>query len=186
MSRIRIARADDASAILAIYAPVVRDTPISFEVEVPPVDEMRRRIDSTLATYPWLVHLDEAGQVDGYVYASRYAERLAYQWSVGVTAYVRADTRRQGVARQLYDELFRHLVALGYCQAVAAITLPNAASVGLHEAVGFRPVGVYRRVGHKLGHWHDVGHWQRGLQEPVEPPALRPFGHGPAARHSGD
>ena len=178
MSRIRIACPDDAAAIQAIYAPVVRNTPISFEVDVPSVDEMRRRIDGTLTTHPWLVHLDHAGQVDGYVYASRHAERLAYQWSVGVTAYVRADTRRQGVARQLYEELFRHLVALGYCQAVAGITLPNEASVGLHEAVGFRPVGVYRRIGHKLGRWHDVGHWQRSLQEPVEAPALRPFANG--------
>ncbi len=175
MTRIRIAHPDDAAAVQAIYAPVVADTAISFELDPPTVDEMRRRIHTTLATYPWLVHLDASGAVDGYVYASRYRERKAYQWSVDVTAYVRADARGQGVGRQLYARLFDELVALGYCQAFAGITLPNAASVGLHRAVGFEPQGVSRRAGHKLGAWHDVSWWQRSLQEPEAPPTLQPF-----------
>lgn len=175
---IRIAHPDDAAAVQAIYAPVVRDTPISFEVDPPGIDEMRRRIDTTLDTFPWLVHLDAQGAVDGYVYASRHRERQAYQWSVDVTVYVRADARRQGVGQQLYRALFDRLVPLGYCQAFAGITLPNAASVGLHESVGFRPVGVFPRSGHKLGAWHDVGWWQRPLQQPDEPPRLRPFARG--------
>jgi len=173
--RIRTATPDDAAAVQAIYAPIVRDTAISFETEPPTVDEMRRRIAATLAQYPWLVALDEAGAVCGYVYASRYAERHAYRWSVTVTAYVRADQRGRGVGRNLYGELLRQLTELGYCQAYAGITLPNDASVALHEAVGFERVGIFRNAGHKLGRWHDVGWWQRALQRPDPPPEPRPF-----------
>lgn len=91
--QIRLATPDDARAVLAIYAPVVTDTAISFETEPPSLDEMRHRIQATLRRYPWLVALDDAGGVAGYVYASRHAERAAYRWSVGVTAYVRAESR---------------------------------------------------------------------------------------------
>lgn len=174
--RIRTATPDDAAAVHAIYAPVVRDTPISFETEAPPVDEMRRRIESTLPLFPWLVALDEAGAVSGYVYASRYAERAAYRWSATVTVYVRADRRGHGVGRALYGELLDHLRRLGYCRAYAGITLPNAASVGLHEALGFEPVGVFADAGHKFGRWHDVGWWQLGLQRPERPAEPLAFG----------
>lgn len=173
--RIRTATPDDAAAVQAIYAPIVRDTPISFETDVPTVDEMRRRIAATLVQFPWLVALDEAGAVCGYVYASRYAERPAYRWSATVTAYVRADQHGRGIGRALYGELLRLLTGLGYCQAYAGITLPNAASVGLHEAVGFERVGVFGNAGHKLGRWHDVGWWQRTLQRPDPPPEPRAF-----------
>ncbi len=170
---IRTATPDDAAAVQAIYAPIVRDTSISFETEPPTADEMRQRIIATLAQFPWLVALDDAGAVAGYVYASRYAERRAYRWSATVTAYVRADQRGRGVGKALYGELLAQLTALGYCQAFAGITLPNAGSVALHESVGFRPVGVYPAVGYKLGAWHDVGWWQLPLRERRgEPPAL--------------
>lgn len=178
MASIRIAHPDDAAALQAIYAPIVAQTVISFELEPPPVDELRRRITYTLETLPWLVHLDATGAVNGYVYASRHRERAAYQWSVDVSAYVRADARGQGVGSRLYRRLFDELVALGYCQAFAGITLPNAPSVALHESVGFRPLGVFRKAGHKLGAWHDVGWWQRELQDPATPQPLRAFGRG--------
>ncbi|MFO1327187.1 MAG: arsinothricin resistance N-acetyltransferase ArsN1 family B [Rubrivivax sp.] len=171
---IRPARPDDAADIQAIYAPVVRDTPISFETEVPSVDEMRRRIVDTMRQYPWLVALDDAGAVSGYVYAGRYAERLAYRWSVGVTAYVREDCRGRGIGKSLYGALFERLAAQGYCQAYAGITQPNAASVALHESVGFTRVGIFANAGHKLGRWHDVGYWQRAIQRPDPPPEPRP------------
>jgi len=173
--RIRTATAADATAVQAIYAPIVRDTSISFETEPPTVVEMGQRITATLAQFPWLVALDDEGAVCGYVYASRYAERLAYRWSATVTAYVRADQRGRGVGRALYAELLRQLTALGYCQAYAGITLPNEASVALHEAVGFVRVGVFANAGHKHGRWHDVGWWQRALQRPDPPPEPRPF-----------
>jgi phosphinothricin acetyltransferase len=167
---IRIASPADAEAITAIYAPIVRDTVISFEIEPPSVDEMRARVLSTLKLLPWLVSLDEQGVVNGYAYAGRHRERAAYQWSVDTTSYVRADSRGRGVGKALYSALFAELVGLGYFQAFAGIALPNDASVGLHESVGFKPVGTYRNVGFKQGAWHDVGWWQRALQEPSANP----------------
>jgi phosphinothricin acetyltransferase len=177
MGPIRTARLDDAAAIHAIYAPLVASTVISFELDVPTIDEMRRRIATTLERLPWLVSEDEAGALDGYVYASPHRERAAYRWSVDVTAYVRADRRGCGVGKRLYPCLFDALARLGYHQAFAGIALPNAASVALHEAVGFVPLGIYRDVGYKLGAWHDVGWWQRALQAstpPVEPIPFQP------------
>jgi phosphinothricin acetyltransferase len=173
---IRTATPADAEAIAAIYAPIVRDTPISFELEPPTAAQMRERIEATLQRLPWLVSLDEHGAVDGYVYAGRHRERAAYQWAVDTTVYVRADRRGRGVGRRLYGRLFGLLAELGYFQAFAGIALPNAGSVALHESVGFTPVGVYRDVGYKMGAWRDVGWWQKRLQplqEPPQPP--RPF-----------
>jgi phosphinothricin acetyltransferase len=118
--------------------------------------------------------------VAGYVYAGRHRDPPSYQWSVNTSAYVRSDVRGQGIGRRLYAALFEELVRLGYHRAFAGIALPNAASVALHEAVGFTPLGVYERVGFKHGAWHDVGWWQRTLREgePDGPPRL--FG-GPQA-----
>jgi L-amino acid N-acyltransferase YncA len=161
---IRDARSTDAAAIHAIYAPVVSNTVISFETEVPSVDEMASRMHKTQLSLPWLVGVSEGGELQGYVYASKFRERAAYRWTVEVTAYVHENARGQGVARRLYGELFDRLVALGYFQAIATITLPNAASVALHESVGFRPAGLFHAVGHKLGAWRDVGYWQKPLQ----------------------
>jgi len=176
MSHIRPARADDAPAIAAIYAPIVENTTISFETEPPTVDEMRSRIISTLERLPWLVAVDDSGAVKGSAYASRHRERAAYQWSVDVSAYVRENARGQGVGKALYVELFRQLVDLGYCQAFAGVALPNAASIALHESVGFEPIGVYRRVGYKHGAWRDVAWWQKTLQEVERPAPPRRFG----------
>ena len=158
---VRVATADDAEAIARIYAPIVEHTVISFELEVPTVDEMRRRIVATLVRFPWLVSVDAHGAVDGYVYASRHRARAAYQWSVDVTAYVREGARGRGVGKRLYTRLFE---------------LPNAASIALHESVGFEPLGIYRDVGFKRGAWHDVGWWQRALQPPTSPQEPKPFG----------
>lgn len=163
---IRSVTPGDAEAIAAIYAPIVRDTTISFELEPPDTEEMRTRIEKTLQVLPWLVSQDAAGAVSGYVYASKHRERAAYQWSVDVTAYVRDDCRGQGVAKRLYLRLFEELVRLGYYQAFAGIALPNDASIALHESVGFEALGVYKKVGFKLGAWRDVGWWQRELQAP--------------------
>jgi phosphinothricin acetyltransferase len=168
---IRVATPDDAQAIADIYAPIVRDTTISFELEPPSVAEMRGRVKKTLPVLPWLVSLDDSASVNGYVYAGKHRERAAYQWSVDVTAYVRADSRGKGVGKRLYEELFRQLAQLGYYQAFAGIALPNESSVALHEAVGFTPLGVYRKVGFKHGAWRDVGWWQKEIQQPSESPA---------------
>ena len=173
MSRkLRFATEDDASAISAIYSPVVRGTAISFEVEPPSVEEMVRRIAKITAAYPWLV-CEEAGAIQGYAYASQHRERAAYQWSVDVSVYVHEDWRGKRIGRALYTSLFAMLRSLGYVNVYAGITLPNPASVGLHEAMGMAPIGVYPHTGYKLGEWHDVGWWQGVLQERVfdpEPP----------------
>jgi len=160
---IRLARSEDAAAVQAIYAPTVRDTAISFETEPPTTVEMRQRMIDTLPQYPWLVVTDR-DIVVGYAYAHRFAERAAYAWSVETSIYLDVNARRQGQGRRLYEALIRLLAAQGYQQAFAGIALPNPASVGLHERVGFRPVGVYERVGWKHNAWHDVGWWQLVLR----------------------
>ncbi|CAN7661847.1 GNAT family N-acetyltransferase [Acidovorax sp. LjRoot129] len=172
---IRTATSADAAAIAAIYAPIVQATSISFETEAPSVEQMRERIVKTLQDLPWLVSEDAQGRVNGYVYASKHRERAAYQWSVDTTAYIREDARGQGIGKELYGELKRILVELGYCQAFAGIALPNEASVALHESVGFEALGVYRNVGFKHGQWHDVSWWQCTLQASAEPRPLQAF-----------
>jgi phosphinothricin acetyltransferase len=161
-SRIRLAEPDDGAAIAAIYRPAVTHAVISFEIEPPNAGEMTARVSKTVAHLPWLV-CDSPDGVLGYAYASRYRDRAAYQWSAEVSAYVREDVRRAGIARALYTSLFAVLTLQGFRNALAGITLPNEASVGLHRAIGFTPVGVYRGVGFKMGAWHDVGWFERGL-----------------------
>jgi L-amino acid N-acyltransferase YncA len=148
----------------------VETAAISFETEAPNEQEIRRRIVDTLRWAPWLV-CTRHQEVVGYVYASRHHERAAYGWSVDVSAYVRLDQRRRGVGRALYTSLFGLLRLQGYYAAHAGITLPNAASVALHETMGFRLIGVYPAVGFKLGSWHDVGWWQLTLRDRVGTPA---------------
>jgi L-amino acid N-acyltransferase YncA len=167
---IRLATGRDAQQIAAIYAPNVTDTSISFEFEPPTAEEMRLRIEFTLQRYPWLVCERHDGQLLGYAYAGAHGSRAAYQWSVDVSVYVHEEARRTGVGRALYTSLFAALELQGYYNAYAGATLPNPASVGLHESVGFRPVGVYRGVGYKLGAWHDVGWWHLPIRERVEDP----------------
>jgi L-amino acid N-acyltransferase YncA len=152
----------DAGACAALYAPYVRDTPISLEERVPTADELADRIETTTRTHPWLVAHDGEALL-GYAYATRHRERACYRWAADVTVYVAPERQRRGVGRELYETLFGLLAEQGLRIACAGITLPNAASVGLHESLGFEPVGVYRNIGWKLGAWHDVGWWQLAL-----------------------
>lgn len=168
--RIREARARDAEMIAAVYVPYVRDTTVSFEVEPPAPEEMSRRLAAIGARYPWLV-AEQGGRVLGYAYAGEHRSRAAYRWDVDVAVYLAADAHRRGVGRRLYLALFEVLRRLGHVNAYAGIALPNAASVGLHEALGFAPVGIYRKVGYKQGAWHDVGWWALALQPPPSNPA---------------
>lgn len=165
---VRPATVDDAPAVLAIYAPIVRETSISFEMEPPGVDEMAARIAKCVAKWAWLV-AESDRRVVGYAYGGLHRERAAYQWSTEVSAYVAADARRSGVGRTLYRELLPALAARGYFNAYAGIALPNPASVRLHESVGFRSIGVFPSVGYKLGRWHDVGWFHAQLQQERTP-----------------
>lgn len=160
---IRLAEPRDAAVLRRIYAPAI-DTPISFELEAPSVGEMRGRIERTLPHLPWLV-AEREGEVVGYAYANPFGDRAAYRWSVTTSIYVDPGAHRRGNGRGLYTALLGLLEVMGYREAFAGITLPNTASVALHESVGFVRVALYRRVGWKLGRWHDVGWWQRPITD---------------------
>lgn len=171
---IRVATPFDAAQIQSIYAPMVEGTAISFELEPPTVVEMAKRIESTLITYPYLV-AEREGQVLAYAYASQHRAREAYQWAVDVTVYVAPHAHRNGIGRALYERLLPILENQGFHAAYAGIALPNAGSVGLHEALGFEHIGTYREVGFKHGKWHDVGWWCRALNGATPPNKILPF-----------
>ena len=163
MTRIRLALEDDGAAVAAIYRPYVETSVISFETAPPDASEMSRRIADTVADFPWLI-CEIDGRAAGYAYATRHRVRAAYLWSVDTSVYLDRQCWRCGIGRGLYASLFAILVAQGFYNAYAGITLPNPASVALHQAVGFEPVGVYTRTGFKHGGWHDVAWWQLTLQ----------------------
>jgi L-amino acid N-acyltransferase YncA len=169
---VRDATSDDATACAEVYAPYVRDTAISFEAEPPSAAEVADRIRAALATHAWVV-LEDAGRVVGYAYGGPFMARAAYRWSTSVSVYTERGPRRPGAGRALYSALFDRLAARGFRTAFAGIALPNAASEALHRAMGFEPVGTYRRVGWKHGRWHDVAWCQRPLGDPADdsPPA---------------
>ncbi len=170
MVTLRLATADDARAIADIYAPSVTDASTSFELTPPTESEIERRMTLTASHAPWLV-CATTSEVLGFAYASRHRDRAAYQWSVDASVYVSAGQQRRGVGRALYASLFALLRLQGFYTVHAGIALPNPGSVGLHEAVGFRLIGVYPAVGYKRGAWRDVGWWQLPLRERVGDPA---------------
>jgi phosphinothricin acetyltransferase len=165
MNLIRTARETDAAAMLAIYEPFVRGSSVTFEITPPTEAEFKSRVARTLTQNPWLVHESNPGAVDGYAYATAHRERAAYQWTVEVSVYVAATRYRGGIGKALYTALFEILRKQGYRNALAGITIPNPASVGFHESLGFERIANYPNVGYKLGYWHDVGWWQLELQE---------------------
>ena len=170
--RIRAATFGDAAAIASIYRPYVDGSIVSFEEQAPDVQEIRERIGAGGALYPWLV-ADRGGEVLGYSYAAPFRSRSAYRFVVETTVYLRQGEEGQGLGGLLYDPLLEALIARGFTQAIAAISLPNPASVRLHASRGFVRAGTYAQVGWKLGRWIDVGLWQRPLAPsgpvPVEP-----------------
>ena len=166
---IREASAADGPAVAEIYAPFVRGSTISFEATEPDGEEMASRISRAEDAYPWLV-CESEGEVLGYAYGSAHRGRAAYRWAVEVSVYVGESSHRSGVARGLYTSLLQILRLQRRCLALAGITLPNPASVGFHEALGFESFAVYRNIGHKHGAWHDVGWWQLQLGDPPPTP----------------
>jgi phosphinothricin acetyltransferase len=158
--RIRQANSEtDAEAIATIYAPFVNDTVISFEDVAPTAAEMATRIERLTRTHAWLV-AEDGGEILGYAYGCPHRERAAYRWATEVSVYVDPRHQRRGAGSALYGALLELLAERGYRIALAGIALPNDPSVALHEACGFKPVGVYRKIGFKLGSWWDVGWWQ--------------------------
>jgi phosphinothricin acetyltransferase len=170
MISIRIATRDDANEIVDIYSPSVLNAAISFETEVPSIGEMQKRIETCLQKYPWIVSvIDE--KIAGYVYASKHREREAYQWSCECSVYVHNDFKGKGIGKLLYHLLFQILKLQGFRNVYAGITLPNDASVHLHERCGFKPFAKYDNIGYKFGNWHTVGWWKLQINNyDLQPP----------------
>jgi len=165
--------ARDAAACAEIYGPHVEGSPVSFEERAPDAAEMATRIERYSASHAWLV-AEREGRVAGYAYATAFNERPAYRWSTSVSVYVAEDARGVGVGRALYEALFSRLRERGFRMACAGITLPNEASCGLHEGLGFELVGVNREIGWKQSAWHDVGWYQLELAPAPKGPPPEP------------
>lgn len=157
---IRDVRDSDAEALVVIYNHYIEHSAATFEEQRVDTEAFRRRIADVLALgYPWLV-AEEAGELTGYAYASRWRERSAYRFSVETTVYLAPDRVGGGRGTALYRVLFERLRAQGVHTAIGGITLPNPASVALHEKLGMRQVARFPEVGYKQGQWLDVGYWQ--------------------------
>jgi L-amino acid N-acyltransferase YncA len=168
---IRLAGAEDAAAIAAIYRPYVEDSRISFEEAAPDAAEMARRIAGELPGFhPWFV-AEEDGRLLGYAASSRFRTRPAYRWTVEIGIYLAPSAQGRGIGRALLSALLETLERQGYVAAIGAIALPNTASVALHEKLGFSHTGTYRQVGFKAGKWLDVGLWQKELAPRTAGPA---------------
>lgn len=165
MSRIiRSAIPTDARAILDIYEPYITDTSITFETEVPTIDEFMERMDNIQKRYPYLVY-EADGVIIGYAYASKHRERAAYRYSADVSVYVKPSYHKQGIGKALYTKLFDLLRDQGIYTVYACITVPNDASIELHKSLGFTEVGTFHNAGYKLGKWHDVIWFEKALRE---------------------
>jgi phosphinothricin acetyltransferase len=164
---IRPATLADAEPLLAIYRPIVLHTTISFELEPPTLKEFRQRMEKALAGWAWLV-AEVDGRLAGYAYGTAHRPRAAYQYAVETSAYVHPDYYRQGIGRKLYLQLLPALAEKGFCNAYAAIALPNEASIALHRQVGFEYIGTFPSAGRKFGRWQDVSWWHCRLRdEPI-------------------
>jgi L-amino acid N-acyltransferase YncA len=168
MTAIRLASASDADAIASIYRPYVETSRISFEEEAPGGAEIAARMGSPL--HPWLI-AEEDGRVLGYASSSPYHRRPAYRWTVETSIYLAPEAQGRGIGLQLLSRLIDLLTRQGYVTAIAAIALPNPASIALHERLGFVAAGTYHGVGFKLDEWADVSLWQRDLAPRTGAPA---------------
>lgn len=168
---IRDARRSDVPAMLAIYAPFVEHTAVSFEYEVPTEAEFARRLEEHQAAFPWLV-CEENGRVMGYAYAGRAFERAAYGWNAEISCYLAPELRGRGVGRRLYARIEEILTRLGYYKLFAVVTSANAPSVAFHRALGFRDAACFRNVGYKQGGWYDVLWLEKTLCDRPDPQCL--------------
>ncbi len=159
---IRDAVVGDVEAMLAIYRPIVQTTAISFELELPSIDDFAARVTQVQASDPWLV-LEREGEVAGYAYATAFRSRAAYATTRETTVYVNPEHQRVGVAHQLMVELMTRLRGQGVHRAIAGIVLPNESSVSLHRRLGFRHLGTFDEIGSKFGRWHDLSFWAAPL-----------------------
>ncbi|HFI0145924.1 TPA: N-acetyltransferase family protein [Streptococcus suis] len=162
MINIRSAQIEDAADLVTIYAPYVETTAITFETEVPTVEDFASRIKKTLEKFPYLV-AEEEGALVGYAYASTYYARAAYDWTVELSVYVSKEARGKGIGSLLYDALEEELTARGFKNFLACIALPNPASLALHKKRGYEQVAHFKNVGYKFDTWHDIVWLQKSL-----------------------
>ncbi|MGQ7373255.1 GNAT family N-acetyltransferase [Streptococcus suis] len=162
MINIRSAQIEDAAELVAIYAPYVEKTAITFETEVPTVADFASRIKKTLEKFTYLV-AEEEGRIVGYAYASTYYARAAYDWTVELSVYVSSEARGKGIGSLLYDALEEELTARGFKNFLACIALPNPASLALHKKRGYEQVAHFKNVGYKFDTWHDIVWLQKSL-----------------------
>ncbi|TWT76898.1 Phosphinothricin N-acetyltransferase [Posidoniimonas polymericola] len=166
-TKIRDATPADFDAIAAVYNHYIANTVVTFELEPVTPEEIGRRIETVTRDNPWLV-LETGEGVVGYAYASRWHARAAYRHTLETSVYLSPAACGNGHGRRLYDELLRRLEGRGVHVLMAGIALPNAASVTLHERLGFVKAAHYTEVGYKFDRWIDVGYWQKTLTNPIE------------------
>ncbi|MEX1093862.1 MAG: N-acetyltransferase family protein [Acidimicrobiia bacterium] len=162
--RIRRATVADAAEILAIYAPIVESSAVSFELEPPGIEEFADRMTTVMQDNPWLV-MEHEGLIIGYAYATVFRSRPAYSHTRESSVYVHPGHHRKGVGRELMLALLEELSGRGAHRVVAGATLPNRGSAALHESLGFRYVGTFHEVGRKFDRWHDVGFWELSFDD---------------------
>ena len=172
---IRIARESDKEELLAIYAPYVSETAITFEYTVPTHEEFRDRIRKTLAKYPYLVAVQDA-EILGYAYASEFKNRAAYDWAVETTIYVKQDSRKSGVGKKLYQALEEVLKQQHICNLYACIAYPNPGSIGFHERLGYQTIGHFSKCGYKFETWYDMIWMEKMIAEhDLHPEPFKPI-----------
>ncbi|HFI0037232.1 TPA: N-acetyltransferase family protein [Streptococcus suis] len=162
MINIRSAQIEDAADLVAIYAPYVETTAITFETQVPTVADFASRINKTLEKFPYLV-AEVEGRIVGYAYASTYYARAAYDWTVELSVYVSREARGKGIGSLLYDAIEEDLKARGFMNFLACIALPNPASIALHGKRGYEQVAHFKKVGYKFDTWHDIVWLQKSM-----------------------
>lgn len=167
--KIEFATLDDTKDILDIYAPYILNTSITFEYEVPSIEEFKNRIKKVTSYYPWLVYkVDE--KIVAYAYASQYKERAAFMWDTEVSIYISPNYQGRGIAKILYRCLFDLLWLQGFYNIYALISVPNEKSIALHDSFGFELVGTYINTGFKLNHWCNLASLVKKLREAKEKP----------------
>jgi phosphinothricin acetyltransferase len=170
---IRLARPEDVAGILAISNRAAQHTAANFAVMPESLESWEASFRDTSERYPWFVAGDGA-VVTGFAKASPWKGRCAYEFTAEITVYVHPDHHRLGLGRALYTRLFDTMKRQGYQTLIGGITLPNEASVRLHESFGMERCGVFSRVGWKFDRWHDVGYWQIVLRGDERPGGIRP------------
>lgn len=154
----------DAGELLEIYRGYVEHTLITFEYEVPALEEFEERIRNTLKRYPYLAAVDEKGEITGYAYASAFKGRKAYEWSVETSVYIKEGRHGEGIGKQLYSRLEEVLIQQKVCNMCACITHPNPESEAFHEKLGYTTAAHFHHSGYKLGKWADVVWMEKSIR----------------------